>query len=328
MLLLFVVFVSVSASGIGYGRITASSLNIRSGAGTHYSVVVKLNRDTEVQLLSKEGTWYKIKKDNTLGYAHANYITLFFKKGRVTASALNVRSGCSTVYNKIGALYQGDVVDVVDEDVSGWMKLKTDSLSGCASATYISIEDAHDDDGGDVIDGITHAQWKQMCKKDISAVQLKDLNDNMAKYGINTNNGRIRHFLSQIMHESGCLRWLKEISSGSYLCGRKSLCMEDCFGTCCSKFRGAGAIQLTGKCNYQGFAKSLGDNKIMSQGCEYVAANYPISSAMWWWQNNGMNRLCDQYPTDVSKITKRVNGGYNGLEDRKKYWRRAKELFP
>jgi putative chitinase len=104
---------------------------------------------------------------------------------------------------------------------------------------------------------------------------------------------------------------LKELSDGSYLEGRSDL------GNTCSgddpKYKGSGALQLTGRNNYKAFCDALGDAKIM-EGCDYVAEHYPFTSAGFWWQNNRMNELCDRGAT-VEEITLRVNGGYHGLED-------------
>jgi putative chitinase len=62
------------------------------------------------------------------------------------------------------------------------------------------------------------------------------------------------------------------------------------------------------------------------EGVDYVSQHYPFSSAGFWWQDNNMNALCDQNPT-VAQVTKRVNGGYNGLQDREDYYNRAKKVI-
>ena len=92
------------------------------------------------------------------------------------------------------------------------------------------------------------------------------------------------------------------------------------------KYKGGGYIQLTGRSNYQKFADYMKDQKIMD-GYKYVADNYPWNSAGFWWYNNKMNNLCDKDETTVKIVTKRVNGGYNGLEERQKYYNKAIEIF-
>ena len=61
-------------------------------------------------------------------------------------------------------------------------------------------------------------------------------------------------------------------------------------------------------------------------GVDYVAAEYPFTSAGVWWEMNYMNDLIDGGAT-VEQVTRRVNGGYNGLEDRKHYYLRCTEVI-
>ncbi|MGV2389079.1 MAG UNVERIFIED_CONTAM: hypothetical protein LVR29_14860 [Microcystis novacekii LVE1205-3] len=70
---------------------------------------------------------------------------------------------------------------------------------------------------------------------------------------------------------------------------------------------------MTGKYNYQALANFTNDPKVMD-GADYVGVNYPFTSAGFWWKNDNMNALCDLGGT-VKEVTKRVNGGQNGL-----YW--------
>lgn len=82
------------------------------------------------------------------------------------------------------------------------------------------------------------------------------------------------------------------------------------------KYLGRGFIQLTGKANYLEFDKSVPED-IMANP-ELVASKYPLASAAWFWNKNGLNEIADKGATDavVKSITKRVNGGTIGLEDR------------
>jgi len=129
----------------------------------------------------------------------------------------------------------------------------------------------------------------------------------------------IRHFLSQTAHESGGGRYTKELASGWAYEGRYDLGNNKIGDG--PKYKGAGYLQLTGRANYQAFADYIEDQKVMD-GCDYVAETYPFNSAGHWWWKNGMNELCAKNPT-VEEVTKRVNGGYNGLEDRKYYYTRT-----
>jgi putative chitinase len=82
------------------------------------------------------------------------------------------------------------------------------------------------------------------------------------------------------------------------------------------KYLGRGFIQLTGKANYIEFDKSVPEDIITNP--ELVATKYPLASAAWFWDKNGLNAIADKGATDavVKSITKRVNGGTIGLEDR------------
>ena len=82
------------------------------------------------------------------------------------------------------------------------------------------------------------------------------------------------------------------------------------------KYLGRGFIQLTGKANYLEFDKSVPEDIIANP--ELVATKYPLASAAWFWNKNGLNEIADKGATDavVKSITKRVNGGTIGLEDR------------
>ena len=83
------------------------------------------------------------------------------------------------------------------------------------------------------------------------------------------------------------------------------------------KYRGRGAIQLTGKDNYQAFANHIGKPEIMDDP-DLVSDEYAFESALFFFERNNLWSICDQGVTDntILQLTKRVNGGTNGLEDR------------
>ncbi|MDJ0598120.1 MAG: hypothetical protein QNJ37_04685 [Crocosphaera sp.] len=150
-----------------------------------------------------------------------------------------------------------------------------------------------------------------------------DLNRCLNTFKIN-NKLRIRHFLSQCAHESGGLKWLKELASGSAYEGRKDLGNTQPGDG--RKFKGGGVIQLTGRANYQQLANYTNDPKVMKIGVNYVAENYPFTSAGVWWQANKMNELCDQNPSVIT-VTRRVNGGTNGLSDRQHWYNKISKII-
>ena len=84
------------------------------------------------------------------------------------------------------------------------------------------------------------------------------------------------------------------------------------------KFRGRGALQLTGKDNYTAFAKYLGTDEVLTNP-DLVATKYSFESAMFFFERNKLWAICDQGINDAAilALTKRINGGTHGLEDRK-----------
>ena len=94
-----------------------------------------------------------------------------------------------------------------------------------------------------------------------------------------------------------------------------------------AKFCGRGYIQLTGKDNYTAFGKSI--NEDMSVNPEKVASSYALLSAAWFFNKNGLHKMADGGATDavVTSITKRVNGGTIGLDDRIKHFKEFYSLL-
>lgn len=84
------------------------------------------------------------------------------------------------------------------------------------------------------------------------------------------------------------------------------------------KYRGRGALQLTGKSNYEAFAKYLGHNEVL-ENPDLVATKYAFESAMFFFERNKLWAICDKGINDAAilELTKRINGGTHGLEDRK-----------
>lgn len=162
---------------------------------------------------------------------------------------------------------------------------------------------------------ITEKQAETIFNNQITPLQLTDLNNCLSRFSINTP-PRMRHFLSQIAHESGGLKWLKELATGDAYEGRKDLGNNQPGDG--RKFKGGGALQVTGRANYQALCNYLNDPRVM-EGCNYVASVMPFTASGHWWYANSMNTFCDAGAT-VEQITRRVNGGINGLKDRQFYY--------
>ena len=167
---------------------------------------------------------------------------------------------------------------------------------------------------------VTMAQAAAVFTRSPSASQLADLNSCLRRFAINTP-ARIWHFLAQVGHESGGLQWMLELASGDAYEGRQDLGnIRTGDGR---RFKGAGAIQLTGRYNYQRFADYIKDPDVMD-GAAYVSIRYPFTSAGFWWHLNAINAFVDQ-GASCRQVSAKVNGRdpANGLADREAYFARA-----
>lgn len=90
------------------------------------------------------------------------------------------------------------------------------------------------------------------------------------------------------------------------------------------RYRGRGLIQVTGKANYAALVKQLGVDIVKSPEL-LTQPQYAAESAAAWWSNHGLNAIADS--DDVSRITRIINGGTNGLEDRKARLTKAKGVL-
>lgn len=158
------------------------------------------------------------------------------------------------------------------------------------------------------------------------ADRLADALDNaMLHYEINTPQ-RAAAFLAQVGHESGRGLYVRELW-GPTEAQKRYEGREDLGNTEKGdgfKYRGRGLIQLTGRANYRRAGAALGVNleaepELLEQ--PYMAA----LSAAWFWAENECNALADV--GDFRRLTRRVNGGYNGLEDRLTLWHHCKEAL-
>lgn len=132
-------------------------------------------------------------------------------------------------------------------------------------------------------------------------------------FGINTPL-RAAHYLAQVFHESGNLRYVEEIASGAKYEGRKDL--GNVVAGDGVKYKGRGFIQLTGRNNYTAFRKSDFCTVDVVTFPKKVA-EYPLNqvASMWFWQTHNCNEWADR--DNVDRVTRIINGGVNGLSQRK-----------
>jgi putative chitinase len=145
------------------------------------------------------------------------------------------------------------------------------------------------------------------------------LNSTFDEFDISTPQ-EIAMFLAQVGHESGQLRYLKELASGEAYEGRQDLGNTSAGDGV--RYKGRGLIQITGKRNY--VLCSLGlDLPLLETPQLLEEPVNAVRSAGWFWWQNRLKALGD----DIKKVTRRINGGYNGLEDRIKLYERAKAVL-
>jgi len=191
-------------------------------------------------------------------------------------------------------------------------------------------------------------------KEHLPSDVYNELMDVCIKYQINTPL-RLCHFLSQCAHESGNFKHVSEnlnyslealmrvfpkyfnienvekyvhqpveIAARVYanrMGNGDEASLEGWF------YRGRGYIQLTGKNNYAKFDADVPENIVINP--EIVAEKYPLLSAGWFWHENKLNELADQGADQnvIAAVTKKINGGFHGLENRHKLFDRFYSMF-
>jgi predicted chitinase len=136
---------------------------------------------------------------------------------------------------------------------------------------------------------------------------------------------RQAHFLAQIGHESGELRFRAEIASGEAYEGRQDLGNTQPGDG--PRFKGRGLIQLTGRANYREYGRAIGREAELLADPELLATDPDLCAdvAGWFWAKRHLNTLADA--DDLTGLTRRINGGLNGLEGRRRLLTRAKAVL-
>lgn len=139
----------------------------------------------------------------------------------------------------------------------------------------------------------------------------------MAEAEINTSN-RIAMWLAQLGHESLEFRYMEELADGSAYEGRKDLGNTQAGDG--KLYKGRGPLQLTGRLNYTNYGNALGVDLVTHPD---RAASYEVGFrvAALYWKKHDLNTPSDK--GDVLTVTKRINGGTNGLDDRTARYNRA-----
>ena len=158
-----------------------------------------------------------------------------------------------------------------------------------------------------------------------AGVFVPALNTAMNRYGI-VGSQRAAAFIAQVGHESGQLRYVREIwgptaQQAGYE-GRADL--GNTVTGDGSKYRGRGLLQITGRANYAACGEALGLD-LVNQPTLLEQPQHAAMSAAWFWSTRGLNTLADQ--REFVKITRRINGGLNGLADRQALYDKALKVL-
>lgn len=183
---------------------------------------------------------------------------------------------------------------------------------------------------GVVADGIAGpktyaALFRAMGARDNAAALGKQAARDFVLYGLTTPL-RIAHFMAQAAHETGGFKWLREIWGPTPAQlryeGRNDLGnVQPGDG---KRFMGRGIFQLTGRANYERAGKAIGQ-PLASQPELAERPDIAVTTACDYWQSRGLSALADR--DDLLAVTKKVNGGTNGLADRKVQLAKAKGLL-
>ena len=157
-----------------------------------------------------------------------------------------------------------------------------------------------------------------------------------------TNNFRLAHFLSQVAHESGNFRVLYEnlnysasgllkvfpryfnATTAVQFARKPQLIANRVYANRIGNgneasgdgwnYRGRGYLQVTGRANYKAFSEYIGED--CEKNPDLISTKYALDSALWFFDKNKLWTLCDKGEENVHIVSRRVNGGTNGLQDR------------
>lgn len=153
----------------------------------------------------------------------------------------------------------------------------------------------------------------------------------MERYQINTPL-RMAAFIAQVGHESGQFRYVRELGGDQYLSKYDTGTLAERLGNTPEadgdgqKYRGRGLIQITGRDNYLACSKALfSDDRLLRTPELLEQAEWACKSAAWFWNSRNLNALADA--GDMNGITRRINGGLNGLAERLEFYERARKVL-
>lgn len=148
-----------------------------------------------------------------------------------------------------------------------------------------------------------------------------------------TNRLRVAAFLAQVGHESGSFQYVRELGGNDYLKKYDTGSLAERLGNTPEAdgdgqlYRGRGLIQITGRANYRMCSKALfNDDRLMKTPELLEQPEWACKSAVWFWNSRNLNSLADSQLFDA--ITRKINGGTNGAEDRRARYKQALSVLP
>ncbi len=147
-----------------------------------------------------------------------------------------------------------------------------------------------------------------------AAEVARHLSSAMSEAGITTPRQKAA-FVAQLAHESGGFRYMEEIASGAAYEGRRDLGNTQPGDG--RRFKGRGYIQVTGRANYTAAGRALGLDLVNNPELASRPEN-AARIAAWFWNSRNLNSLAER--GDFVGVTRRINGGTNGLQSRQQYY--------
>ena len=139
-------------------------------------------------------------------------------------------------------------------------------------------------------------------------------------------------FIAQVGHESGSFQYVRELGGNDYLKKYDTGSLAKRLGNTPEAdgdgqlYRGRGLIQVTGRANYLECSKALfGDDRLINTPQLLESPEWACKSAVWFWNSRGLARLAETKQFDA--ITRKINGGTNGAEDRNARYKQALSVF-
>jgi len=249
---------------------------------------------------------------------------------------------------KLGLIADGAFGPGTEKALKAWQQangLTADGLAGDATLAKLGITETVAP-----VAAIPASDFKlDALKGHVPAAVIAQIPDTAAKFGITTPL-RLAHFLAQCGHESGGFtavtenlnygaaglhgtfkKYFPTLESAKPYDRNKEKIANKVYSNRMGngneasgegyKFRGRGYIQLTGKDNYTAFDKTVEDDIVANP--DLVATKYPLASAGFFFKSNSIWAVCDKGAdtATVTAVTKKVNGGTIGLEDRIKHFK-------